>query len=148
MVVVTDQQKRWPLPQSTAGARRRGKLRGSEVVPGPWVFSLTALSHPASGHQRIAGLFSTKACQPKTQRRLKSISNSTTYFLLIIYYYLFLLNGMYYSEGDCVTLISTAALSVTGLKVSARRDQQNNPLLGVNLRFKGCKGAHTSDFKI
>uniref|UniRef100_A0A3B4YUN4 Uncharacterized protein n=1 Tax=Stegastes partitus TaxID=144197 RepID=A0A3B4YUN4_9TELE len=53
---------------STAGARRRGKLRGSEVeVPGPWVFSRTALSHPASGHQRIAELFSTNACQQKKQ---------------------------------------------------------------------------------
>lgn len=74
MVRITDQQKRWPLPQSTAGARRRGKLRASEVeVPGPWVFSLTALSQPATGHQRIAGLFSTNAWQQKKQRQFKSV---------------------------------------------------------------------------
>lgn len=64
----TDQQKRWPLPQSTAGARRRGKLRGSEVEdPGPWVFSRTALSHPATGHQRITELFSTNACDRRSK---------------------------------------------------------------------------------
>ncbi|TNN34203.1 hypothetical protein EYF80_055635 [Liparis tanakae] len=62
VVPATDQQKRCPLPQSTAGARRRGNPRGS-AVPGP--LSLTALSQPASGHQRMAGLFSTKACRHK-----------------------------------------------------------------------------------
>lgn len=80
VLLITDQQKRWPLPQSTAGARRRGKLSGSEVeLPGPWMLSLTALSHPASGHQRIAELFSTNACWQK-KRRFKSVKKKSTGF--------------------------------------------------------------------
>lgn len=62
LVTGTDQQKRWPLPQSTAGAWRRGKLSGSEVLaPGPCPANRTALSQPALGHHRMAGLFSTNA---------------------------------------------------------------------------------------
>lgn len=57
---LTYQQKRWPLPQSTAGALSKGKLRGSEA-PGLGLDSRTALSHLATGHQRMAGLLSTKA---------------------------------------------------------------------------------------
>lgn len=57
---LTYQQKRWPLPQSTAGALSKGKLIGSEA-PGPGLVSRTALSHLATGHQRMAGLLSTKA---------------------------------------------------------------------------------------
>ncbi len=57
---LTYQQKRWPLPQSTAGALSKEKLRESEA-PGPGLVSRTALSHLAMGHQRMAGLLSTKA---------------------------------------------------------------------------------------
>lgn len=57
---LTYQQKRCPLPQSTAGALSKGKLRESEA-PGPGLDSRTALSHLAMGHQRMAGLLSTKA---------------------------------------------------------------------------------------
>lgn len=72
----TDQQKRCPFPQSTAGALSKGKLRVSD----PDTFelclvSLTALSHPGVGHHLMAGLFSTKAClnsNKKTNRKYVS----------------------------------------------------------------------------
>lgn len=57
---LTYQQKRCPLPQSTAGALSKGKLNESEA-PGLGRVNRTALSHLATGHQRMAGLLSTKA---------------------------------------------------------------------------------------
>jgi len=59
----TNQQKRCPLPQSTAGALSSGKLSVSEPDGlDPCFVSLTALPQPAVGHHLMAGLFSTKAC--------------------------------------------------------------------------------------
>lgn len=67
----TNQQKRCPFPQSTAGALSNGKLSASEpVVFDPCLVSLTALSQAGVGHHLIEGLFSTKAWKIKEKRKL------------------------------------------------------------------------------
>lgn len=61
-IYFTHQQNRCPFPQSTAGARSKGKFRESEPeVLLPCFFSRTALSQAGVGHHRIAVLFSTNA---------------------------------------------------------------------------------------
>lgn len=132
VALTTHQQKRWPLPQSTAGAWRRGKLKGSEVeLPGPWVLSRTALSHPASGHQRIAGLFSTNACNSRKDDWNKSAIQES----ILVRVYLF----PYFCH----------ITPVTSVLVSAWKDYwQNYFLLGANLLFNSCKCTQANDFKI
>lgn len=72
LVSSTNQQKRCPFPQSTAGAFSIGKLSVSDPVEfDPCLVSLTALSQPGIGHHLIAGLFSTKACGKKKEKKKK-----------------------------------------------------------------------------
>lgn len=79
----TNQQKRCPFPQSTAGALSKGKLRVSDPEGfDPCFVNLTALSQPAVGHHLMAGLFSTKACLKtiiirKTKETISAASSKT-----------------------------------------------------------------------